>query len=229
MGEVDGVMGERVAIGVQELDQTLKGGLARGTLCTVIGPPGAGKSILSKRFIYTGIQEGKDAFLVSTTEGPEEAGAAMKQFEWAEGLKRLHVLDCHSWKPAGDASRYSASVSSLTDVSVTLSRMLDDFDVGPTNDARLVVDSFSDFIKTAGLERALRLLDSIRTKQRSRGMTGLVLIEEGVHDEKANSSVEYATDGTIRMKLTDQGRFMMVSRMTATPLSPKWIPYAIGR
>jgi len=220
---------ERLAIGVPELDQMLKGGLAKGTLCTVLGPPGAGKSILGKRFIFTGIHGGRNAFLVSTSEGQSEAGETMKQFEWSDGLERLHVLDCHSWTAAGGGSSYSASASSLTDVSVALSRMLDDFDVGQESNARLVVDSFTDFIKNAGLDRALRLLDAIRSKQRSRGITGLILMEEGVHDERANSSVEYATDGTIRMKLSDQGRFMMVSRMTATQLTPKWIPYAIGR
>ena len=222
-------MTERLAIGVPELDQILKGGLAKGSLCTLLGPPGVGKSILSKRFIFTGIQGGKDAFLVSTTEGMAEAKDTMNQFEWGKGLERLRVLDCHSWRASGEGSGYSASASSLTDVSVTLSRMLNDFDVNPGGDARLVVDSFTDFIKNAGLERALKLLDAIRTKAKSRGMTGLILMEEGVHDERANSSVEYATEGTIKMKLSDQGRFMMVTRMTATPLTPKWIPYAIGR
>ncbi len=222
-------MTERLAIGVPELDQILKGGLAKGSLCTLLGPPGVGKSILSKRFIFTGIQSGKDAFLVSTTEGADEAGETMKQFEWGTGLERLHVLDCHSWRAGAGGAAYSASASSLTDVSVTLSRMLNDFEVNPEGNARIVVDSFTDFVKNAGLERALKLLDAIRTKQKSRGMTGLVLMEEGVHDEKANSSVEYATDGTIKMKLTDLGRYMMVTRMTATPLTPKWIPYAIGK
>jgi len=44
-------MTDRLAIGVPELDQMLKGGLAAGTLCTLLGPPGAGKSILTNRFI----------------------------------------------------------------------------------------------------------------------------------------------------------------------------------
>ena len=222
-------MADRLAIGLPELDLSLKGGLAKGTLCTLLGPPGAGKSILSKRFIFTGIHSGADAFLIATSEGTKEIIDTMRKFEWGEHLEKLHVLDCHSWRAGGDGSRYSASASSLTDVSVTFARMLEDFNVTPDGDARLVVDSFTDFVKNAGLERALRLLEAIRVKLKNRGMTGLLLMEDGVHDEKANSSVEYGTDGTIRMKLTDQGRFMMVSRMSATPLTPKWIPYAIGK
>lgn len=220
---------ERIGIGVPELDGTLQGGIVRGSLCTLVGPPGAGKSILGKRFIYTGIQGGKDAFLISTNEGEREVGETMAKFKWTQGLERLHVLDCHSWRYGGGESRYSARASALTDVSVTLSVMLDDASVSPGSEARIVIDSFTDFIQVAGLERALRLLDAIRRKLKAGELTGLLLLEEGVHDQRANSSVEYATDGTIRMKVTDQGRFMMASRMAATPLSPKWIPYAIGK
>jgi len=220
---------ERLAIGVPELDQMLLGGIAKGALCTLLGPPGAGKSILSKRFIFTGIQGGKDAFLVATTEGVRQVEETMRKFNWSKGLERLHILDCYSWRSGGGNTGYSARASSLTDVSVTLSRMFDDAATTSQSDSRVVIDSFTDFIKNAGLERALKLLDSVRSKLRAREMTGLLLLEEGVHDEKANSSVEYATDGTIKMKVSDQGRYMMVSRMTATPLSPKWIPYEIGR
>jgi len=83
-------------------------------------------------------------------------------------------------------------------------------------------------INYGGADRALRLLDTVHTKLQTRGVTGLVLLEEGVHDEKTVKSVEYATDGTIRMKFSEQGRFMMVSRLTATPLTPKWIAFTIG-
>jgi circadian clock protein KaiC len=222
-------MVEKLPIGVADLDQMLLGGLVKGTLCVLLGPPGAGKSILGKRFIYTGVHGGKDAFLVSTTQSESEVFQMMKDFNWNDGAERLHILDCYSWRFGSGHGKYWARAGSLTDVSVTLSRMLDDVGIRPEDDSRIVIDSFTDFIKNAGLDRALRLLDSFRGKLKAREMTGLLVLEEGVHDEKTNSSVEYATDGTIKMKITDQGRFMMVSRMSGTPVSPKWMPYAIGK
>ncbi len=211
------------------MDQMMLGGIPVGSLCLVLGPPGAGKSILSKRFLYTGIEAKKDSFLVATSEGEDRALETMETFKWNKGLeKHMHFLDCYSWKSGKSKSKHSASLASLTDVSVGITSIIDDAGVLPEDDSRMVIDSFTDVINYGGAERALRLLDTVHTKLQTRGVTGLVLLEEGVHDEKTVKSVEYATDGTVRMKFSEQGRFMMVSRLSATPLSPKWIPFTIG-
>ncbi len=211
------------------MDQMMLGGIPVGSLCLVLGPPGAGKSILSKRFLYTGVEQKKEAFLVATSEGEERALETMELFHWNKGVEKyMHFLDCYSWKSGKSKSRYSASLSSLTDVSVGVTSILDDVGAKPEDDSRIVIDSFTDVINYGGAERALRFLDTVHTKLQTRGVTGLVLLEEGVHDEKTTKSVEYATDGTIRMKFSEQGRFMMVSRLAATPLAPKWIAFTIG-
>jgi KaiC/GvpD/RAD55 family RecA-like ATPase len=221
---------KRLPIGVPDVDQSMLGGIPVGSLCLVLGPPGAGKSILSKRFLYTGVEAKKEAFLVATSEGEDRVLETMRLFSWNQGVEKyLHFLDCYSWKSGKSKSKYSASLTSLTDVSVGITSIIDDAKVDPEDDSRIVIDSFTDIINYGGPERALRLLDTVHTKLETRGVTGLVLLEEGVHDEKTVKSVEYATDGTVRMKFSEQGRFMMVSRMTATPLSPKWIPFTIGK
>jgi KaiC/GvpD/RAD55 family RecA-like ATPase len=221
---------KRLPIGVPDMDQVMLGGIPVGSLCLVLGPPGAGKSILSKRFLYTGVEAKKESFLVATSEGEDRVLETMQLFNWNRGVERyLRFLDCYSWKSGKSSSKYSASLTSLTDVSVGITSIVDDAGVRPEDEARIVIDSFTDVINYGGAERALRLLDTVHTKLQTRGVTGLLLLEEGVHDEKTVKSVEYATDGTIRMKFSEQGRFMMVSRLAATPLSPKWIAFTIGR
>ena len=166
---------------------------------------------------------------MATSEGEDRALETMQLFKWNRGVEEhLRFLDCYSWKSGKSKSKYSASLTSLTDVSVGITSIIDDAGVQPDDEARIVIDSFTDVINYGGAERALRLLDTVHTKLQTRGVTGLVLLEEGVHDEKTVKSVEYATDGTIRMKFSEQGRFMMVSRLAATPLSPKWIAFTIG-
>ena len=220
---------QRLNLGVPELDQMILGGVPKGSLVLVLGPPGAGKSILGKLFLHAGLVKGDKSFLVSTAEGDQAISETMAMFHWTEGVpERLRLLDCYSWRLGGKRSKYSVPLTSLTDVSVSLSRLFDDSKVEPEGSERLVVDSFTDFVKYVGVEKSLRFLDHLRLKLSENGVTGLLMLEEGVHAPRTVAAVEYSTDGTIRMKVSDQGRFMMASRMQATPLVQKWIQFTIG-
>ena len=49
---------ERVPTGVPGLDGIISGGLPKGSITLVSGPPGSGKSILCAQYLYKGIEEG---------------------------------------------------------------------------------------------------------------------------------------------------------------------------
>src|ERR1700738_4868886 len=118
---------KRVPLGVPDMDQMMLGGLPIGSMCLVLGPPGAGKSILSKRFLYTGIEQKKKSFLVATSEGEDRVLETMQLFNWDKGVeKHLQVLDAYSWKSGKSKSKHSASLTSLTDFSVGITSILDD-------------------------------------------------------------------------------------------------------
>src|ERR1700733_2501914 len=156
---------KRLPIGVPDMDQMMLGGIPMGSLCLVLGPPGAGKSILSKRFLYTGVEAKKNIFLVATGEGEDRVLDTMQLFHWDRGVEKyMHFLDCYSWKSGKSKSKYSASLTSLTDLSVGITSIIDDARVKPEDDSRIVIDSFTDVINYGGAERALRLLDTIHTK-----------------------------------------------------------------
>lgn len=219
---------ERVQVGVHELDQLTLGGVPRGSLILVIGPPGAGKSILSKLFLYKGSLEGEVPLLLSTSEDEGAIRETFRLFSWAGRLEEsLLVIDCYSWRAGKQGAKYSAPLSSLTEVSLAMTEALKE--VRKMGRARFVLDSFSDFVKYAGVDRSIRFLDSAKMKLAEIGVTGMVLLEEGMHAQRTVTAVEYSTDGTIRMRFAENGRYMMVSRMLATPVMPRWIPFVIGK
>jgi circadian clock protein KaiC len=59
---MDGI--ERIKTGVTGLDDLISGGIPKGTITLVSGPPGCGKTILCCQFLHKGIEEGdKGLFL----------------------------------------------------------------------------------------------------------------------------------------------------------------------
>ena len=112
--------------------------------------------------------------------------------------------------------KYSASPRNLTDSSLVLSDLL-----------KNEIDPFSDFVMHAGAGQVQKFLES-KAKLAERRVTSMVMLEAGLHEEKVNATVEYVTDGTIKMQYEERGRSLLVSRMFGTTATMKWIPSTLA-
>ena len=77
---------EQVPIGIDGLDQLLRGGLPRGRLYLIEGEPGAGKTTLAMQFLLKGREAGERGLYVTLSETAEELH---------------HVAASHGWKLDG--------------------------------------------------------------------------------------------------------------------------------
>ena len=219
---------ERISTGVVGLNQLLRGGLPAGSMVLVFGPPGSGKSTLGKQFLLDSLGKQKTAVLIDTFEPPQLAKETMLSFELGSTiLDQMILFDCYSWRTGAVKEKYSGSPKSLTDVSIVLSNLLNN-ETNENSSARLVIDSFSDFIIHSGADQAQKFLESIKAKLAERRVTSIVMLEAGLHDDRVNAAIEFITDGTIKMRQEEETRSLMVSRMLGTP-STKWIPFTIAR
>lgn len=62
---------ERVKTGVNGLDNVISGGLPKGTITLVSGPPGSGKTILCCQFLYKGFEEGDKCLFLTLDKKAE--------------------------------------------------------------------------------------------------------------------------------------------------------------
>jgi len=220
---------ERVSTGVVGLNQLLRGGFPAGSMTLLVGAPGSGKSTLGKQFLFDSLTKERPTVLVSTVESISLAKETMKSFEWdGDLLNRLVFFDCYSWKTGATGDKHSGSPKNLTDLSISLNGLLKD-EISSGSRARLVIDSFSDFILHARPDQAQKFLESVKARLSERNVTSIVILEEGLHEEKVNAALEYITDGTIKMRYEESGRSLMVSRMLGTPATFKWIPFTLAQ
>jgi len=88
----------RVKSGVSGFDEMVDGGFHKGTVNTITGPSGTGKTVFASQFIYSGTLAGEKGMIIT----PSESSAALKRemassFGWdfsdLEGKGLLHIVD----------------------------------------------------------------------------------------------------------------------------------------
>ena len=60
--------GERVKMGILGLDDMLGGGLIPGSICSIIGTYGTGKTTFSLEFVWDGLQKRENIIYISLEE-----------------------------------------------------------------------------------------------------------------------------------------------------------------
>jgi circadian clock protein KaiC len=73
----------RTKTGITGLDEVLEGGLPRNYVHSVVGPPGAGKTIMGAQFLFRGAtQYAENGLYVSLEEPTHSFANAMMRFNW---------------------------------------------------------------------------------------------------------------------------------------------------
>jgi len=213
------------------MDTILRGGLPKASMTLVIGHPGSGKSTFGTQFLYEGLGKKQPAVLISTSPSMNALlDEVTLEYDWdSEIISKIIYMDCHSWIVGIAKEKYSADLTRLTDVNIALNEIIKDQGITLQHDTRLVIDSFSDFFLYSPSDLTLKFLKGLKSRLFEYQITSLILVQEGMHDDRIISSIEAITDGTIRLKVDETGRYVMVSRMISTPSIMKWIPVTIKR
>jgi KaiC domain protein len=74
--------GERVKVGILGLDDMLGGGLIPGSICSIIGTYGTGKTTFSLEFVWDGLKKKENIIYISLEEREERILTYMHQKGW---------------------------------------------------------------------------------------------------------------------------------------------------
>jgi len=96
-----------------------------------------------------------------------------------------------------------------------------------SNIKRNVFDSISTLLLYADPALVVKLIPVVIAKGKQANYTQLLILEEGVHDEKTVSTLNYVSDGVIEFKMEEDKRFLRINRMKATKHTRNWIEFDI--
>lgn len=191
----------------------------------VLGPPGPEKQDFAQQFIFEGLRRGEPAVYITTDHSPQEIREAMFNRGWDvtqfEQSGQLRFIDCYSWTiHEKDQSPFVTTIpspSALSELAIAVS-MLEQKMKG----ARIVFDSLSTILLYNEETAVFKFFQVLASKTKHFDAFMLVLLEEGMHQEKVRVTIEHLTDGTLVMKPFPEQQ-LRLERITNTD----WVSYKI--
>lgn len=233
----------KVATGVQGLDELVGGGFPEGRIVLVVGGPGTGKTILASQFLYNGIYEhNENGVFVSLEESKNHFYSEMLQFGWdfkkAEEEGRFVFIDATrvsriailKEKMYGDAGSLRGKQLPIDKLVVELQAKIQQIDakrVGLDTLAALFY-RFPDLI-----QRRTAVVDLIESLS-DLGITTIITTElKRLSLERDVLDEEYLVHGVIMMQTLFSGgvttRALQVEKMRGSNVNPSLVPYMIDR
>ena len=84
---------ERHSTGIAALDEALEDGYWRGSATVIVGPTGAGKTLMGLHFLYAGARLGEPGILLSLQENRTQLARIVERFGWSFDDPMITVMD----------------------------------------------------------------------------------------------------------------------------------------
>jgi len=217
---------KRVKTGIAGLDRIIEGGFPEESSIILIGPPGCGKSTLSQQFLAQGIKDEEDVMYITLDTSPEEILETMKSFGWKVKNGFMKFIDAYSWRLGKIKGEHVlSSLENVNELNIEISDIIEK--QKNSKSKRSVFDSISTLLLYANPSLAVKFIPVMIAKEKQGGYTNMLILEEGVHDEKTVTTLNYVTDGVIEFKMEGDKRFLRVSRMKGTKHKRDWMEFKV--
>jgi circadian clock protein KaiC len=215
----------RIATGIPNLDEMLEGGYPAGSLITLSGRPGTGKTIFGSQFLYHGaVDHGQPGMYVSMLEGRRAYMRNMARlgydFEAVERNGQFRFLEMPTM-----------TAEALPTIWEEIVRNVEKYRI-----VRLVIDSYTAMAQAFQTQGDLRVFTHTLLGRivGSTGCTTLMIAEKALPETQIGYGVEeYIADGVIAFLLVPVAgdariRYIEVTKMRGTNHQMGPIPIEIG-
>ena len=194
---------EGIPSGIKGLDGLLEGGLVRGSITLLLGPPGTGKSFICHQFIHHGLKRGEPCLYVSTLlDSTRVKEQVRRAFGWDYGRYEerglLRIVDLHSrWAEeyfpeiAIPPLEYRAMPLNVKQVLTVISKAREEVGHG----GRGVFYSFSSlFLAAEDVKDILKLAHAMKARCRQIGTTAIYVIDKGAQSDQIEEYMKALAD-----------------------------------
>ena len=199
----------------------------------LVGPLGSGKTTYAEAFLAEGLSLGFPAVFITTDVSPRVIRNDMSRHGWpieaCEKTGHFKFIDAYSERmgaPKTTAAHSLSKIDDITELGIVLSEALENLVC-----ARVALDSLSTLILHSNAETMPRSMQRLSGRVTQGSHSIMLLLEEGVHDEKTYATYSYLTDAVLKFKVDETGSepvyHVKLERMRGSPASKSWRKFVI--
>ena len=211
-----------------QLESLLKSKIPVGTNILMMGPPGAGKSTISRGLTSAYMDRGFHCVFVTMNHPPEEIRASCIRTGHAEKKGALTVVDAYSWLWGESNEAYRVkNLTNLNDLSIRFFTACD----AAQGKIFFVLDSISNFLTYNAENEVIRLLEVYMARAKKNLQTGVFVAEEDIHTGPFYKMLSHMADGVIEVKMKEGSslsRNLRITKFRGLAHSTSWHEFTIG-
>jgi KaiC/GvpD/RAD55 family RecA-like ATPase len=209
------------------------GGLEDGTVTTIEGNTGSGKTILAEQLMYEDLRNGRHCVFVTTGDFPDNIRAKMRTMGFDvtgyEGSGLLVFIDGYS-SEAGQESREKVALPSLSDLTTLGVKISSSLPSDSSKGASLYFDSLSPLASKAKSESIVSFVQSVGAKVK--GLTGKAFFTLGPGiDPIVQRQLEESADCIVQMEAFEESgtrqRRLRIAKLRAGRHQEGWTRFTI--
>ena len=213
---------DRISTGVNALDIMLEGGYKYPGAFMLIGPAGNEKPCFAAHFVNAGLAAGNVVIYITTDKAPAELEKAASG--WGldfKGPGAIFYIDCYTQgAEAGNSNIYKVGgPGALNEISLYISEILR---ANEGKLVRVVFNSFSTFALYNEKGSLFKFLDSVEGRVKNANGNMMVLVEEGMHEEKFLVALRHSIDEEYSIKSKEK------TKELSGPSLPVAVPFKAG-
>jgi len=214
------------------LGPLLNEGFPEGSTISLVGPPGAGKTIFCESLANSFVKGDVSCLYVTTDRVPADIRNDFQQLGTdilkMESKKKFVFVDGYGWLAGNSDEIFRVeNLANLAELIILIERASNYLD----GRILLVLDSVSPLLVHNPEKDGIKFLQLLSARIKNWKGIGIYAVQTGVHSKEFYNALAYLVDGVFDMKMEEEGggirRYFRIRNLRFMAHKIEWTPFAI--
>ncbi|MFX1582132.1 MAG: RAD55 family ATPase [Promethearchaeota archaeon] len=201
--------------------------IPRGSQLLLIGPPSVVKTSLALRYLTDRMKANEPAVFATTLWSPQQVRETLSKLGGKDVVSQLRIADgvsCVTAQPSTETYSFQ-NLYDLNTINLVLLQAIADLDNG-----HLCLDNLTTLMTYSAPLSVIKFIQVLCARVKNRGVTGIYLLESGVHTQSIVATLQFTVDGLIEIQDEEvKDRLvhkLRIAHLRGTTVDSRWLIYS---